>query len=263
MKVINAPKKHAETFGVNGQRTSTGIPVTVAPTTGFFSLDKGISDLNMIPRENGGIPPGGKDMNQILFELSATKRWFDAGGPILFDADYVKNINGYPKGTILTGNDYLTLWRSTVDDNATDPNNGGAGWQKVSDYINGLLNLGTAAFRNVGKTEGSGQIPDMTAYTYTQVSPVPGSGTEPISIFKLPGGLTILIGLFVVAQSQTKLTFPITFADTNFIFLPVVQSTNGSGIVTYVADSKTVSSINIVSNSQDTGFNWVAIGKTA
>lgn len=50
--------------------------------------------------------------------------------PRSFNQIYQTAINGYPKGTILIAADFSGTWVSTVDNNTTDPDTGGAGWVK-------------------------------------------------------------------------------------------------------------------------------------
>jgi hypothetical protein len=76
----------------------------------------------------GGVPPSGQDFNGILNELSALSLWYNAGAGFAYDAPFAAAVGGYPKGARVlqaAGNGY---WRSTVDNNLTDPDSGGAGW---------------------------------------------------------------------------------------------------------------------------------------
>lgn len=96
---------------------------------GAASLTDGFPPLNFTPIASGGIPPWGSDMNGILNRITAWDQWYEAGGPILYDATFQSQIGGYPNGAIVGS---LTVsgnyWMSTVDSNVTNPDAGGAGW---------------------------------------------------------------------------------------------------------------------------------------
>jgi hypothetical protein len=67
-------------------------------------------------------------MNGGLYQMSAIDVWMSAGGGFPYNSSFSTAIGGYPKGArvfMASGNGY---WRSTVDNNVTDPDTGGAGW---------------------------------------------------------------------------------------------------------------------------------------
>lgn len=131
MKLVDIPAKFAVPFG-----TSAGANKRVIPTDsqigiddGAASLTTGFPPLNFLPQAAGGIPPFGQDFNGILFESTSWDQWFSAGGPIAYDSAFQALIGGYPLGTTVASAVLDGLyWRSTSDDNLTDPDAGGAGW---------------------------------------------------------------------------------------------------------------------------------------
>ncbi|MFV4845146.1 phage tail protein [Edwardsiella tarda] len=143
MKLTDIPAKQAVPFGVNGQREAL-LPTTPAGDN-KASYNNGFPPVTMILKSAGGVPPKGQDMNQILFELSSLCRWFSAGGPIKFDADFCTKIGGYPAGSYVMGSDNKTMYRSTQDDNINDPNSSLVGWVTVaSDILSGAILQGLA-----------------------------------------------------------------------------------------------------------------------
>ena len=110
------------------------IPVAsqISVTPGAASLTDGFPPLTFISEGSGGIPPFGQDMNGILNEITAWIQWGNAGAPVIYDATFSAAIGGYPKGTILTSAAGGSWWLSTAENNATDPDTGGAGWLYLS-----------------------------------------------------------------------------------------------------------------------------------
>ena len=98
---------------------------------GAASLTDGFPPNTFIPPAAGGVGPFGQDMNGILKQITQWNQWQQAGGSISYDATFQSSIGGYPKNSIIlsatTNNLY---WLSTVDNNITNPDTGGAGWTK-------------------------------------------------------------------------------------------------------------------------------------
>ncbi len=88
------------------------VPSQVGVQDGAASFTTGFVPLNFIPTDSGGVPPYGTDMNGILY-----------------NADFSAAIGGYPKYAILNKVGATALWWiSTVDNNTSDPDAGGANW---------------------------------------------------------------------------------------------------------------------------------------
>lgn len=90
---------------------------------GFASLTDGFPPLNFQPVAAGGVPPFGADMNGILNQTTLWSQWFEAGGPIYYDATFATGASGgYPQGAIVQSNVVPgDFWMSTADNNTTDP----------------------------------------------------------------------------------------------------------------------------------------------
>lgn len=109
------------------------VPSQIGIQGGAASFTDGFPPLTFQPVGAGGIPPFGEDMNGILNQITAWNRWQAAGGPINYDSGFQAVIGGYPNGAIV-GSLVVpgTLWRSTVDNNVTNPDAGGSGWTQFS-----------------------------------------------------------------------------------------------------------------------------------
>lgn len=107
------------------------IPVAsqISITPGAASLTDGFPPVTMQPQASGGVPPFGQDWNGILKQITQWAQWQQAGAPIGYDPTFSSSIGGYPNGAVLAsaagGGNY---WISTVDNNASNPDAGGANW---------------------------------------------------------------------------------------------------------------------------------------
>lgn len=84
----------------------------------------GFPSITMTPISTGGKPPSGKDMNGVLYEISAHTVWQNQGGRYRFDQAFCDTIGGYPKGAVLINDTLDTEYISLVDANTHNPNGG-------------------------------------------------------------------------------------------------------------------------------------------
>lgn len=85
---------------------------------------EGFPSITMTPISVGGKPPSGKDMNGVLYEISAHTVWQNQGGRYRFDQAFCDAIGGYPKGAVLINDTLDTEYISLVDANTHNPNSG-------------------------------------------------------------------------------------------------------------------------------------------
>ena len=104
------------------------IPTAHSATPGAASYYDGFPPECFLPPLAGGIPPFGQDFNGILKQITAGMRWLQCGGLPTYDAAQSTAIGGYPTGAVLLAADGSHFWRSTVDNNASNPDSGGANW---------------------------------------------------------------------------------------------------------------------------------------
>lgn len=106
------------------------IPVAsqIGITAGAASLQDGFPPVTFVPVAAGGTPPFGQDTNGILYQATAGVQWSQVGGEPVYNSTFSTAIGGYPNGAILQSADGTGFWRSTADNNETNPDTGGAGW---------------------------------------------------------------------------------------------------------------------------------------
>lgn len=243
MNRTDAPKKQPVAFGTNGQREN--LPDTTPAGDNTASYDAGFPAVTMILKSAGGLPPKGQDMNQILFELSAIGRWLSAGALNAYDDTFSTAVGGYPKASVIVGDDGSSIYISTVDANTNNPNSTPTGWLSLAKvtaiaalaggadklpYFTGANTAAQTDLTSVGRDiigksaiadvltylglgtaatknvgTGTGQIPDMSSFI----------GLNGASGYKyLPGGTLIQWGTIATVSSPagyTTGTFPIAF----------------------------------------------------
>lgn len=100
------------------------VPVTsqIGIQDGAASYNDGFVPDNFTALAAGGVPPFGQDMNGVLNETTTWDQWYQAGGPIPYDATFATAIGGYPKGATLPSASVIgKQWASLVDNNLTNP----------------------------------------------------------------------------------------------------------------------------------------------
>lgn len=107
------------------------VPDSGAPS-GAASYAAGFPPETFQPIASGGTPPAGQDFNGILLDVTATKRWIDAGGAAMFDQAFANAIGGYPAGAVLYSTTAGVTWQSTADNNTGNPDAGAANWIRIT-----------------------------------------------------------------------------------------------------------------------------------
>lgn len=146
---VATPPVIPQPFAESGDRAV--IPDTTV-ATGRASYEEGFPAETMQPKVSGGVPPDGRDMNGILYALSAHALYTQAGQQFKYDSAVSTAIGGYGVGTILESADGTTQWLNLVAANTSDPDASGAGWVPITSYgispITGLAG-GTRTLTNV------------------------------------------------------------------------------------------------------------------
>lgn len=101
---------------------NTGLKNTIPdnPTgTYLASINGGFPEITMTPKDDGGVPPDGKDLNGFLNVLSGFYFYTQIGGKYTFNSDVSSAIGGYPQGAILyyKNGDILTQVESLIENN--------------------------------------------------------------------------------------------------------------------------------------------------
>lgn len=111
---------------------------------GAASLHDGFPPNCFVPIAGGGSWPWGQDFNGILNQITAWEQWYQAGGIVVWDSTFSAAVGGYPAAAIVGSTvTFGKFWISTVDNNVTNPDTGGAGW--ISASAGKLLNIRTFA----------------------------------------------------------------------------------------------------------------------
>jgi hypothetical protein len=144
MLASNVPVKVSVPFANSGTKNTIPVASQIAITPGAASYTDGFPPLTFTPKVSGGIPPFGADFNGVLNAMSAAVRWACAGGSYSYDSAFSTAVSGYPAGAQIQRIDGTGFWLSTVDNNTTNPETGGAGWVPMENYgiatVSGISN---------------------------------------------------------------------------------------------------------------------------
>lgn len=130
MQANQIPTKFPEAFAAKAVPPYVlAIPQSTPAQPGGATLDTGFPPSTFQPESAGGNPPYGNEANGLLKQITQWLVWAAAGGfPTGYDAAFQTAISGYPKGALLMAASQNNFWLSTVDNNNTNPDTGGAGW---------------------------------------------------------------------------------------------------------------------------------------
>ena len=233
MQSTNIPSKIPLPFAyAAGSSYKNTIPTAsqIGITNGKASLTDGFPPLTFQALSSGGVPPFGADFNGILNEITAIQQWQEAGGMFAYDSSFSTAIGGYPKGAILQAAAFGGLWQSTVENNTSNPDTGGAGW--ISLAFEGLQAI-TVTTADVTVTQLQSAFPVIVV-----------SGT-------LTGARNLIFPAIVgewIVQNNTTGSYALTAitASGTGVTLTQGQSTYiyGDGTNIYFADSSKVASFN-------------------
>ncbi len=233
MQLNQAPVQLVLAFGADAGSSyinTIPVPSQISTHPGAASYTDGFPPLTMTDVTAGGVPIAGPDMNGILNEMSAVDVWMCAGGGFPYNATFSAAIGGYPKGArvlMASGNGY---WVSTVDNNTSDPDTGGAGWASANENaITALTGDVTAA--GPGSAAATLAASGVTAGSYTNANITVDSkgrvtsasaGTPPFTGTSghqiLPSGLILQWGTTgsLVNDTPTIISFPVAFPNACF-----------------------------------------------
>jgi hypothetical protein len=140
MRDVDQPDKIDVAWG-SGAAAPYIRPVPIPPqpqaggTAGFASWTTGFPPLNFMPVAGGGVPPFGADANGALNQISSGLQWLNAIGVNFWDGTLSAYIGGYPSGAVVQSPVTFGLfYQSTVNNNVTNPDQGGVGWTAFSIY---------------------------------------------------------------------------------------------------------------------------------
>lgn len=273
-------------FANNGRKNTVPVDRSSGMDERLATQKEGFPDITMIPKNSGGQPPDGQDLNGYLNQLSIDTVHRQSGQQMQYDADFCKAIGGYSKGSVLQSTDLSTFWISYLDNNMSNPDSSSSnGWNRfaytpvASSTTTGTVkiadNLSSTA-TDTALTANRGKILNdkMTQMTSRNIRAVDQGYQE----LRNPDGTVALIYQWgtVSYDSQPKeIQVDITFKEAFPTMCLNVQatrimakhSTNGDGnavIIQNTISTKGVSFSLQTYNDQNTadlrGFTWFAIG---
>ena len=192
MQASNIPTKFPIIFASSAAGGTIRTVPNTTSTPGAASFTNGFPELNFEPEGSGGIPPFGQDFNGLLKVYSAWLQWQQAGGPIPYDATFQSAVGGYPKGALVqSAVTFGVFWLCLVDNNATNPDTGGSGWENISP----------------DRAAGGG----LTGF-YPNPQVVPGAGLYTGQVFWFTGRTAPAGSLAASGQRVSRTTFANLFA---------------------------------------------------
>ena len=139
MQASQRPRRLSRPFAsAAGSGFVRQVPLAAQPG-GAASYEQGFPPETFQPVASGGVPPSGADMNGVLQDVSANAMAYAAGMFAQYDSFYANAIGGYPQGAVLAGTTLGTLWQSTVDNNLSNPDAGGANWRSLGGAVQSSL----------------------------------------------------------------------------------------------------------------------------
>lgn len=205
MQISQIPTKLAIVFGSG----TTGTYIrTVPPTSGdpnAASQTLGFPPNTAAPIASGGIPPDIRDFNGFLNILSAWAQWLTGSAITAWDSAWSAAVGGYPLGAVVgSATTPGSVFRSTTDNNVTNPDSGGLGWTNFfPQSITGNAGTATrlATVRSISMTgdvswtvnfDGSGNV--TAAASVTPSAGVPPGVTWMYAANSAPAGWLICNG---------------------------------------------------------------------
>ena len=136
MKQAHKPKFKRYIFAENAKATNIeDVPdtqFTDKEIQGYIGYQHGYTEYNMKPLTEGGKPPRGQQLNQVLKDITSVTQYATVGGTYGIDSNVI-NSTGYPKNAIICVDD-VGLFRSLKDDNKESNYNDTDSWKKVVDF---------------------------------------------------------------------------------------------------------------------------------
>lgn len=207
MQTSGLPTRVSVPFADSGTKNVIPIPSQVPTNPGAASFTTGFPPATFLPLTAGGIPPDGNDFNGILNAITNNLRWSSAGGTYAYNAAFSAAIGGYPKGAFISTAAYDGYWVSTVENNTTNPDTGGAGWRAVplvgSNYA---LDTGTANTYTVVYSPPIVTLTDGLVLLFRAKTANTGSSTF-LGVPLLGGALQALQGGEIVANGYIQVIY--------------------------------------------------------
>jgi len=227
----------------------TAVPQTTA-VPGAFSWSLGSGPETFVPPGSGGTAPLGDYFNGLMFQVTDNLRWVQAGGWFKYDATFSANIGGYPNQAIILKDDASGFYVSTVDNNTSNPNTGGANWTVMTPNTYPWSQItGAPSFVLNSAFTGANQSLATNGYQ------------------KLPGGLIqqwFSVTLSAVSDQITAISYPIAFPNNVFnVQVTILDATlsgpNASNQIIGGVSSFNLSSCNVLLGQNGGGARTITV----
>ena len=242
---------------------------------------EGFPSITMTPISVGGKPPSGKDMNGVLYEISAHTVWQNQGGRYRFDQTFCDAIGGYPKGSVLISDTLDTEYISLVDANTHNPNSGNNTGKWAIHAGKGLKASTTQAGSAQLSSATNSDREDMAA-TPKAVKAAYDRATSALPVYqrignfdvcKLPDGTLIQAGTVRVqnhanSPNTRMLTWPLAFTSTPAVAVTMSAPEGNVRDMWVTVDSRQSNQAAVhywlheqIYNTPDVTVNFLAIGR--
>ena len=282
MQASDIPEKFVTPFAnAAGGGYVRAIPAAsqIGIVDGAASLADGFPPDTFVAVAAGGVPPFGQDFNGILKQVTAWSRWMSAGGRVAWDSAFSASIGGYPNGAIVGSPATAGLaWRSTTDNNVTNPDTGGAGWVRYPFSQSGevaaadlAVAYGPLAAANSWVSQqtmpslilGAGAFGTGNAARGVRLGDYSFSTTTGFIWERLPNGFIVQSYLGTNSTGADGIAFPIAFPNNCLHVTASEQSPGGwvGGTRPTIFGTQTISNVGFdLYVSAWTGAGWVLTG---
>lgn len=203
-------------FAQDGEKNPIPLELSIGDPVYRASWKVGFPPDTRIPKDIGGEPPDGLDINGILNVLSQAIVFMQKGNAYQFDA----SLAPYPIGALVRSNDDLTTFQNTEPLNSNNPNSNMTGWRVYngSGFIVDNLTTNDSAkalsaaqgkvlqdnkleSNKVGAANG---VASLDANTKVPVAQLPNASTTAIGAVQLNNTLTSVSTSQALTAAQGK-----------------------------------------------------------
>jgi len=208
------------------------VPTQVSVSPELASFTTGFPPATRLPKTSGGIPPRGKDMNGILYTITAHTAWVAAGGTYAFNSDVVSLSGGYPVGAIIrSATDPTLFFLNLTANNTNNPDSVLTGWMALTpQYSSSAPTAGTHAdnvlpgasdyYLDVDTTAGAITLNGFVAQRDGQRITITNTGANALTIGNLAGS----------AGNQVRASSVTTLLQNDSMTIEWVKAIGASGV---------------------------------
>jgi len=203
-------------FAQDGEKNPIPLELSIGDPVYRASWKVGFPPDTRIPKDIGGEPPDGLDINGILNVLSQAIVFMQRGNGYRFDS----NLAPYPIGALVRSNDDLTTFQNTAPLNSNNPNSNMTGWRVYngSGFIVDNLTTNDSAKAlsaaqgkvlqdnklEANKVGASNGVASLDVNTKVPVAQLPNASTTAIGVVQLNNTLTSASTAQAVTAAQAK-----------------------------------------------------------